>query len=77
MEKYNNNKLMSIDEFVNHIKSNKEYQRTSNDAIKTNIQKILNEIIKYIDLFQKYIKYIKRFLFLLTIFKNPHLNISV
>ena len=38
---------MSIDEFVNHIKSNKEYQRTSNDAIKTNIQKILNEIKKY------------------------------
>ena len=68
---------MSIDEFEKHIKSNKEYQRTSNDAIKTNIQKILNEIIKYIDLFQKYIKYIKRFLFLLTIFKNPHLNISV
>ena len=47
MEKYNNNKLMSIDEFENHIKSNKEYQRTSNDAIKTNIQKILNEIKKY------------------------------
>lgn len=58
---------MTVDEFVNHIKSNKEYQRTSNDAIKTNIQKILNEI-KKIDLIQKYIKYIKRFLFILTIF---------
>ena len=43
--KNNNNKLMTIDEFVNHIKSYQEYQRTSNDAIKINIKKIYNIII--------------------------------
>ena len=44
--KNNDNKLMTIDEFVNHIKSIQEYQRMSNDAIKINLKKILNEINK-------------------------------
>ena len=47
-EKYNNNKLMTIDEFINHIKLIKEYQRISNDAIKTITKKLLNYIYKYL-----------------------------
>ncbi len=68
---------MSIDEFEKHIKSNKEYQRTSNDAIKTNIQKILNEIKKYCFVSKIYKIYKKILISLNYFLKIPIINISV